>query len=269
VEEEPPGKKTEPIPSIKLEHLQREATSFLNEYRQYVRCCSGDPDSIDTLRTLDDRAWAILKAAQGGLFSEKMKLRGFTLSEVIPPVARARDHLREISRRFEAVSAIQKKLQESGDEQTVRERSLLEAIETAIPADPAVRPPAPSPKTGMAIGETPPSGPHIGKVPPTGSEFGTQGRTGSEVGYTPPTGKSIGQNAPTGFEIGKTGMAGPAIGDSDLDRRPSDVSSTLSGSSVESNLSTPPPGSTLPSSRVGSDLGSRPIESTFGAPARQ
>jgi hypothetical protein len=268
VEKENPGKATEPRSSVKLENIQQEATSFLNEYRRYLQCCSTDPDSIGTLEILEDRAWTILKTAQDGLFSEQMKLRGFTLSEVIPPVARARDQLREIRRRLDAALAIQGKPQASSDDQAGHERPLLEAIETSVPRDLAVKPSTPSPKTGTAIGETPPSGPHIGKVPPTGSDFGAYGRTGSEVGYTPPTGKSIGQNAPTGFEIGKTGVAGPAIGDSDLDRRPSDVSSTLSGSSVGSNLSTPPPGSSLPSSRVGSDLGSRPIESNFGGPAR-
>ena len=248
-----------PNPKIKVEHIQPEAAAFLKDYRQYVNCCANDTDSLDELDDLENRAVAILESAQAGLFSEKMKLRGFVFSEVIPPVARARDQLREIRKRLELLAAAEQKLDQPDLESAARARRRVQDLEESIGRDFGQKTQPASPKTGMQIGRTPPTGEEIGKVPPTGPDVGTQGRTGRDVGYTPPTvGKDIGQNAPTGFEIGKTGVAGPAIGDSQLDRRPSDVSSTLGGSSVNSNFNSNPLGSNLSPSRIDSDLRSRP-----------
>ena len=246
------------IPKIKVEHLQPEATAFLNDYRQYLHCCATDTGSLDDLEDLENRATAILTAAQEGLFSEKMKLRGFVFAEIIPPVARARDQLREIRKRLDQLAVAEEKTDQPELESAARARHQVEDIEASIGKDFDQKARTAGPKTGMEIGRTPPTGESIGKVPPTGAEFGIQGRTGREVGYTPTAGKDIGQNAPTGFEIGKTGAVGPSIGDSDLDKRPSAVSSTLGGSSVGSNLNNNPVGSNLMPSRIDSDLQSRP-----------
>jgi len=256
-----------PFPKIKVEHIQPEAAAFLKDYRQYVNCCANDTDSLDELGELENRATAILDSAQTGLFSEKMKLRGFVFSEVIPPVARARDQLREIRKRLELLAAAEQKLDQPDLESAARARRRVQDLEESIGRDFEQKSQPASPKTGKQIGRTPPTGEEIGKVPPTGAEFGTQGRTGRDLGYTPPTvGRDIGQNAPTGFEIGKTGVAGPAIGDSQLDRRPSDVSSTLGGSSVNSNFNSKPLGSNLAPSRIDSDLQSRPSSPPPDAP---
>ncbi len=258
---------TTALPKVKVENLQPEATAFLNDYRRYLSCCASDPDSLDELENLEHRATAILSTAQDGLFSEKMKLRGFVFSEVIPPVARARDQLRDIRKRLDQLAAAEEKAQHPDPESAARARRRAEDIEASIETDFVQKPRPTGPKTGLEIGRTPPTGEEIGKVPPTGAEFGMQGRTGRELGYTPPTaGKDIGQNAPTGFEIGKTGVAGPAIGDSELDKRSSGVSSSLGGSSVGSNLTNSPLRSNLTPSRIESDLQSRPSPPPPDAP---
>lgn len=246
-------------PPLKIENLQAEASAFLQQYRQYVSCCATNPDSLDDLEDLDDRASDILNTAQAGLFSEKMKLRGFTLSELIPPVARARDQLREIKTRLQRLEDAKDRLDQLGYESAGKERRRIQELEESITRDFGLKAPAASPKTGAEIGRTPPSGPEIGHVPPTGPELGAAGRTGRELGYTPPTvGKDIGRTPPTGFEIGGTGLTGPAIGESDLNRRPSLSDSTLPGSTVNSDMRNRPPGSTISPSSVGSDLQSRP-----------
>lgn len=247
------------LPPIKLENIQTEASAFLNDFRQYLACCGTDPDTLEDLEELDERASAILKAAETGLFTEKMKLKGFTLSEVIPPVARARDQLRELEKRLVGIAAAKDRLDELDYEAAGRERRKIQELEDSIARDFGIKPSPPSPKTGMEIGQTPPTGPNIGNVPPTGAEFGVQGRTGRDLGFTPSTtGKDIGQTPPTGYEIGRTGAAGPAIGESDLNTRPSGITSTLGGSSVDSNMQNRPLGSGLSPSMVDSDLQSRP-----------
>ena len=247
------------LPQITAENLQAEAASFMNDYRRYLACCTTDPDSLEDLADLDDRASAILKAAQAGLFSEKMKLKGFTLSEVIPPVARARDQLHEIKKRLEGIAIAKDRLDRLDSEAAGRERRKIHEAEDSITRDFGVKPPPPGAKTGMEIGQTPPSGTHIGQVPPTGGEIGVQGKTGRDLGFTPPTaGKEIGQTPPTGYEIGKTGTAGPAIGESDLNSRPSGVKSTLGGSLVDSDMQNRPLGSNISPSMIDSDFQSRP-----------
>jgi hypothetical protein len=208
---------------------------------------------------LDDRAKDILKAAQIGMFSEKMKLKGFTLSEIIPPIARAHDNLRGIRLRLEGIEAARERMDRLDYEAAGRERRRIQDMESSIRKDFDLKEPAASPKTGVEIGKTPPNGPQIGHVPPTGNQIGVQGRTGPELGYTPSTvGKEIGNTPPTGFEIGRTGLAGPAIGESELNKQPSGASSTLSGSSVSSDMRESPLKSGLGPSMVGSDLESRP-----------
>jgi len=247
------------LPQIKVESIQAETTSFMNDYRRYLACCATDPNSLEDLEDLDDRASAILKAAQTGLFSEKMKLKGFTLSEMIPPVARARDQLHEIKKRLEHIAVAKDKLDRVDSEGAGRERRRIQDAEDSITRDFGAKPPPPGAKTGMEIGQTPPTGTHIGHVPPTGGEVGMSGRTGRDLGYTPPTnGREIGQTPPTGYEIGKTGKAGPAIGESDLNSRPSGATSTLGGSLVDSDMQNRALGSNISPSMVDSDLQSRP-----------
>lgn len=253
-------------PPIKLENIQAEASAFLNDYRQYLACCGTDPDTLDDLEELDDRATAILKATEAGSFTEQMKLKGFALSEVIRPVAQARDQLRALEKRLTALGTAKDRLHELDYETAGRERRTIQEMENSISRDFGIKPPPASPKTGRQIGQTPPTGTHIGVVPPTGPEFGVQGKTGRDLGVTPATGRDIGQTPPTGFEIGATGAAGPGIGDSELNVRPSGATSTLGGSSVDSSLQSRPLDSGLSPSLVDSDLRDRPGPPPADAP---
>ena len=217
-----------PKKEIKAENLQTEISNFLRDYRQFVDCCSTDIDSLKDLKELEERANHLLLTAQTVLFSEQMKLRGFTLREIIPPVAQARDNLKALRSRLEAIEKAQEKVDELGYEAAARERRRIRDQEEAIKREFRPTLPPESARTGTEIEDTTlPNRPGTlsqdTTVPNvTGTDFGnttSRSSTGTDVGTTPPTGTDIGQTPPTGFEIGTTGRAGPAIGDSSLNKR--------------------------------------------------
>ncbi len=203
-------------PPLKVEEMPGEVSRFLGRYREFLECCPHDVGSLDRLEALEEQATDLLRVAQRGLFSEQIRLRGFWLRELIPPVARARDDLRAIKQRLEQIREAMEQLESMEYELEARERRRLEQEQEAIKREFRPRLPPPSPPTGVEIGVTPPMGPGIGTVPPTGPEIGVAPPTGLEVGVTPPTGREIGQTPPTGFEIGTAGRVGPEIGESTL-----------------------------------------------------
>jgi hypothetical protein len=226
--DKPAGGVRAPHKEIKAENLQTEISNFLREYRRFLDCCSTDIASLDDLKELEDRANHLLLTAQTVLFSEQMKLRGFTLREIIPPVAQARDNLKTLKSRLEAIEKAKEKMDELGYEAAGREQRRIRDEEEAIKKDfrPALSPE--SARTGTEIGDTTlPNRPGTlsqdTTVPNvTGTDFGnttSRSSTGTDVGTTPPTGTDIGQTPSTGFEIGTTGRVGPAVGDSDLNKR--------------------------------------------------
>lgn len=204
---------------IKIENFQSAVGAFLRDYRAFLDCCTNNVESLDMIEELEDLASDLLKTAQTNLFSEQMKLRGFTLRELIPPVARARDELRVIKKRLERIGEAEETLPTLDFESAGRARRRIQEEEEAIKKEFRPTRPPEAPSTGMEIGVTPSMGPAIGTVPPTGTEIGTAPPTGLAIGVTPPTGKEIGQTPRTGFETGTTGRVGPAIGDSSLNRR--------------------------------------------------
>jgi len=217
-----------PQKEIRVENLQTEISNFLRDYRQFIDCCSTDIDSLKDLKELEERANQLLLTAQTVLFSEQMKLRGFTLREIIPPVAQARDNLKTLKSRLEAIEKAQEKVDELGYEAAGRERRRIRDEEEAIKKEFRPTLPPESARTGTEIGDTTlPNRPGTlsqdTTVPNvTGTDFGSTtspSSTGTDVGTTPPTGTDIGQTPPTGFEIGTTGRVGPAVGDSDLNKR--------------------------------------------------
>ena len=121
-----------PQQEIRAENLQTEISNFLRDYRQFIDCCSTDIDSLKDLKELEERANHLLLTAQTVLFSEQMKLRGFTLREIIPPVAQARDNLKTLKSRLEAIEKAQEKVDELGYEAAGRERRRIRDEEEAI-----------------------------------------------------------------------------------------------------------------------------------------
>ncbi len=157
-----------------------------------------------------------------------MKLRGFTLKEIIPPVAQARDNLKGLKARLKALEKAKEKMDDLGYEAAGREQRRIRDEEEAIKKEfrPELIPE--SARTGTEIGDTTlPNRPGTlsqdTTVPNvTGTDFGnttSRSSTGTDVGTTPPTGTDIGQTPSTGFEIGTTGRVGPAVGDSTLNER--------------------------------------------------
>lgn len=217
-----------PHKEIKAENLQTEISNFLREYRQFIGCCSTDIASLKDLKELEEQANHLLRTAQTVLFSEQMKLRGFTLREIIPPVAQARDNLKTLRAKLEAIEKAQEKVEDLGYEAAGREQRRIREEEEAIKKEFRPTLPPESARTGTEIGDTTlPNRPGTlsqdTTVPNvTGTDFGNttlRNSTGTDTGTTPPTGTDIGQTPSTGFEIGTTGRVGPAVGDSTLNER--------------------------------------------------
>lgn len=235
VEKNAQTEKKKPRPAIQVENLQSEVSAFLRRYRQFLDCCASDPLSLDRLEELQDQAADLLRTAQTGLFTEQMKLRGFTFRELIPPVARARDELQSLKGRLERLGESKEKLDTLGYESAGRARRKLQEEEQAIQKEFRPTPPAESARTGTEITDT--SLPNrVGTTSgntslpnTTGTEAGTStlpSATGLDIGKTPETGKQIGDTTlpnRTGFETESTTVpkrVGPNIGDSSLNKSP-------------------------------------------------
>ncbi len=248
---------------MKIENLQSEVAHFLGEYHRFLECCKTDLTDLQTVEDLGDDVAELLRVAQTGLFSEQLKVRGFTFRELLPPVAKARADLRVLRSRLERLGQAKDRLPSLDYEAGGKEAQAISDLEESIHRDfRAPRLPI-GPKTGTAIGVSPAAGPDIGKTPKTGASIGSEGLAGTSVGATPKTGRDIGATGPTGFEIGGTGKAGPAIGDSSLNSEESAVGSTLERSSVGSTLSDSTVGSSLGQSNIGSTLPDSTVGSSF------
>ncbi len=230
---EPTVKKATPRPPIKIENFQAEAAAFLQRYRRFLDCCASDLASLDQLEELEEQAADLLKAAERGLFSEQMKLRGFTLRELIPPVARARDDLQALKARLDRLGTSQEKLETLDYESAGRERRRLQGEEESIQKEFKPTRPPDAARTGTGISDT--TVPN--RVGTTSSDTSLPNTTGTDVGsntFSPSTGTDIGVTPQTGNQISDTTLpnrtgfetetttlpkrVGPNIGDSSLNK---------------------------------------------------
>jgi hypothetical protein len=255
---------TEKGRDLRIENLQAEVTAFLQKYNQFLECCKTDLAELQTVEALADEVGELLAMAQSGLFSEHMKLRGWTLRELLPPVAQARADLKTLREKLEHVAAQRQTLSELDYEEAAREAARLREVEESLDKDIRSRPLPTGPKTGTSIGSSPSVGSAIGKTPRTGVQIGAEGSVGMDAGANPRAGRDIGATGPTGFEIGATGRAGADIGDSPLNSDQSSVGSSLPPSTVGSSMSDTTVGSSLGRSDVGSSLSDTSIGSTLG-----
>lgn len=249
---------------LKIENLQAEVTAFLQKYNQFLECCKSDLAELQTVEELGNEVGDLLAVAQAGLFSEHIKLRGWTLRELLPPVAKARADLKTLRAKLEQVGKGREKLSELDYEEAAREAARLREVEDALDKDIQSRPLPTGPKTGTSIGASSSVGGAIGKTPRTGAQIGAEGTVGADVGANPKAGRDIGATGPTGFEIGATGRAGADIGESRLNTDQSAVGSSLQQSTVGSSISDTTVGSSLGQSTIGSSLGDTSIGSTLG-----
>ncbi|MGE0277723.1 MAG: hypothetical protein AB7G68_13310 [Nitrospiraceae bacterium] len=266
-------KASRPSREMKIDNLQREVSDFLREYRQFLDCCKTDPAELERVEELGDQVGELLRLAQTELFSEQMKLRGMTLKEMIPPVARARHDLSVLRKQLEGLGALMEKRDAAGYEEAGRETLSIRETEETLRN--RLRPydlPGGA-KTGIEIGATPSAGKAIGRTPASGTAIGAEGLTGPSIGVNPKTGREIGATGSTGFEIGATGRAGPDIGESTLNRATSSsvdstlpqstIGSSLQDSTIGSNIGKSTTSSSLPDSSVGSSLGGSSIGSSL------
>ncbi len=262
--QDPSAEPKESTHDIHIERLQAEVTTFLGAYNQFLACCKGDLAELRRIDELGDHVTELLTAAQSGLFSEHMKLRGWTMRELLSPIVKARTDLKTLRAQLEHLGEAREKIGELGYEDAAKEAARLREIEESLDHVIRSRPLSTGPKTGTSIGSSPSVGGAIGKTPRTGAQIGAEGAVGADFGANPRTGRELGVTGPTGFEIGGTGRAGPEIGESRLNRDQSAVGSDLPPSAVNSSLPDTTVGSSLTPSTIGSSLGDTSIGSSLG-----
>lgn len=259
------GRKPSESPrQLKIDNLQHEVTTFLQKYNQFLECCRTDLAELQSVEELGNDVNELLAMAQTGLFSEQIKLRGWTIAELLPPVAKARADLKRLHTRLEAIGNAQKQLDQLDYESAAKESRRIHDLEDSIQQDFQARSLPTGPKTGTDIGASSAVGTSIGKTPRSGADIGAGGSQAGDIGATPRSGANIGASGPTGFDIGATGRAGADIGDSRLNSDQSAVGSSLQQSTVGSSLGDTSVGSSLGQSTIGSSLSDTSIGSSLG-----
>lgn len=249
---------------LKIDNLQQEVTSFLQKYNQFLECCRTDLAELQSVEELGNDVNELLSMAQSGLFSEHMKLRGWTIAELLPPVAKARADLKRLHAKLEAIGNARNQLGQLDYESAAKESRRIQELEDSIQKDFQARSLPAGPKTGTGIGASSTVGTSIGKTPKSGTDIGAGGSQAADIGATPRSGANIGASGPTGFDIGATGRAGADIGESRLNSDQSAVGSSLQQSTVGSSIGDTTVGSSLGQSTIGSSLSDTSIGSSLG-----
>jgi hypothetical protein len=257
--------KEKPPHDFKMEHLQRDVSKFLDEYRRFLDCCKTDLGELKEVEKLGDEVGELLTFTQANLSNYSLASRGIMLRDMIPPVAKSRADLKTLRARLEQINELSNRLDSLSFEEQGQEARRIREIEESIEKDIQAPKQPRSAKTGVDIGGLPAAGPSIGRSPKTGSDIGQGGLTGQEIGASPRSSREIGGSGLSGFEIGATGRAGPSIGESTLNSdSSSSVNSSLEQSTVGSSISDSSVGSSLGSSNVGSDLQDTSVGSSLG-----
>ncbi len=249
---------------LKIENLQQEVTTFLQKYNQFLECCRTDLAELQSVEELGNDVNELLTMAQAGLFSEHMKLRGWTIAELLPPVAKARADLKRLHAKLEMIGNARNQLGQLDYESAAKESRRIQELEDSVQRDFQARSLPAGPKTGTGIGAGSTAGTSIGKTPRSGADIGSGGSQGGDVGASPRSGANIGASGPTGFDIGATGRAGADIGESRLNSDQSAVGSSLQQSTVGSSIGDTTVGSSMGQSTIGSSLSDTSIGSSLG-----
>lgn len=147
------GKQPKTRAPLTTQDIQGQVAKFLQNYRTFLNCCASDVAALDELEDLEEEASHILKfVQQSGFVNMGTGQRGMTLSQIIPPVAQARDDLRKIKMRQRALDKEYEKVEGLDYEPAAREHRRLREEEAAISKDfRPVIPPQSAP-TGADIG---------------------------------------------------------------------------------------------------------------------
>lgn len=220
--------------AVDLANLPGGVARLLERYNRFLDCCATDPQRADDAKALQAEAAALLRAVQRGTSSEAFKLRGFTVRELIDPIARARRNLSLLTERlstlreleaqiplleYEAAGRVKRRIAE--EQEAIRRtftplrlpgsgRTGPDIQDTSLPARVGS---GEAPEPTMGRGSTDPqSGEADSLRPRTGSDIGETARSASDVGESPPTGFGIGDGeGPTG-RSSLPSRAGPDIG---------------------------------------------------------
>lgn len=149
--------KAKPHRVLKIENIESEVTGFLRQYREFLACCRTDLNALDEIDELGNDVADLLQLAQASLFSEQMKLRGFILSQWIPPVAQARGQLRALRKELEKIGDSMDKLEELDYEAAGRARRDIQEQEATVEKGFQPTLPPQSAPTGKDIGYDPAS----------------------------------------------------------------------------------------------------------------
>jgi len=240
---------------VRLENLQREISSFLRDYRKFLDCCINDIDSIETVDELEDRASGLLKDIQdAGLVNMGTSWRGWTMSQIIPPLVRARIDLLKVKQRLEGIGEAKGKLDDLDYETAGKERRRIEQEEGGLTKEFRPTGPPDSARTGLEVGDTtlpnkfgttfedttlrPATGTDIGTVVSPGSDqqLDLRPRPGLDTRDTTLPNYRVGPDTQDttlpnsfGFDVGgkeniggsstTPSRVGPAAGDSSLNKR--------------------------------------------------
>ncbi len=142
-------------PALAIDDIQTATARFLTEYRQFLDCCVSDPEYLQDADLLEDKALNILDAVQAkGLINTQTSWRGQTLQTMIPPVVQARDDLRRIKQRMQAIEQTSETLSEQDYEGSGRVKRQIQREEEKLRKE--FRPVAPptSARTGTDIEDT-------------------------------------------------------------------------------------------------------------------
>ena len=249
-------------PTLTTRDIQGQVAAFLQQYRDFMNCCAATA-RLEEVEDLEEQATYILKfVQQSGFVNMGTAWRGMTLSQIIPPVAQAREDLRKLSTRLRRLDEAYDRVDNVLDyEAAARERRRIQEEEAAIQKDSRRLPPPSSAPTGTDIG-----GPGSTQGPPASTlpnRFGTSiENTTSPTTLPSATGADIGSVVSPDSKYQQGSLrprAGAASGASTL---PSHVGTTPTEDTTLSNSTGfevgapqgPTGSSTLPS-RAGPSIG--------------
>lgn len=150
----PPGKPVPEKERIKIQDIQAETGKFLDRYRQFLDCCADDPGSLADLDELEDEALHLLRSMQEtGFLNMSTSQRGFTASQIIRPVALARDHLRRLRGRLVDLDEARERLDRQDYEAAGRERRRIQEEESRLKEEFRPVPPPRSAPTGTDLSD--------------------------------------------------------------------------------------------------------------------
>lgn len=245
-----------PQPLIKIENLQSKTAQFLGQYREFLICCVSDVESLDRVEGLQATVSHLLKSIQqAGLVNvaDGTHIRGWTVSQLIGPVAQARDDLRKLRRRLELLRDAKDRVDESDFEAAGRARLRIQRDEEALRNEFRAKIPPDHPATGTEIQDTSLPNRYGTKI----EETTLPSTFGGDIGY---------QTSPD--QPGSPALA-PRTGPNIYVGTPTDIPTRQGNSIRETDLSNPtgfeigtdngPMGSSTVPSRAGAGIGDSPL----------